>query len=255
MSPKLSRELRRRLAALADRFENVEFLRDDPSQFMHGYTEQSDQEVVAFLSANLAFGRRTQILAHIRKILDAMHPKSPSEWILDGTFREFFQDSTRSFYRIYSHGCLRATCETLRTILLEDGSLGRCFERLPKSNPGDLAAEIARLFPKRCEPLVCHGQASANKRMNLFLRWMARDASPVDLGVWGWLPKTSLVMPLDTHVLATAKEFGLLKPNAAASLKTALELTSTMRQVFPDDPLKADFALFGYGVEKDAPGE
>ena len=33
-----------------------------------------------------------------------------------------------------------------------------------------------------------------------------------------------------------------------ASMAAALRLTDAMREVFPDDPLKGDFALFGYGV-------
>ena len=29
---------------------------------------------------------------------------------------------------------------------------------------------------------------------------------------------------------------------------TAIEITEKFRQVFPDDPSKGDFALFGYGI-------
>ena len=31
-------------------------------------------------------------------------------------------------------------------------------------------------------------------------------------------------------------------------MKTAIELTKQMRKVFPNDPLRGDFALFGHGV-------
>jgi len=31
-------------------------------------------------------------------------------------------------------------------------------------------------------------------------------------------------------------------------MAAALRLTDAVRAVFPDDPLKADFALFGYGI-------
>ena len=34
-----------------------------------------------------------------------------------------------------------------------------------------------------------------------------------------------------------------------ASMSAACRLTEAMAQVFPDDPLKGDFALFGYGVD------
>ena len=40
----------------------------------------------------------------------------------------------------------------------------------------------------------------------------------------------------------------LLPENASANRKTALALTSQMAEVFPEDPSRADFALFGLGV-------
>lgn len=33
-----------------------------------------------------------------------------------------------------------------------------------------------------------------------------------------------------------------------ADMKTALEITDAMREIWPEDPAKGDFALFGYGV-------
>lgn len=32
--------------------------------------------------------------------------------------------------------------------------------------------------------------------------------------------------------------------------QAAMEVTEAMRQIFPDDPARGDFALFGYGIEK-----
>jgi hypothetical protein len=52
-----------------------------------------------------------------------------------------------------------------------------------------------------------------------------------------------------------ATKFGLLEANSrgkvkAANLKTAVELTGKLKEVFPDDPVKGDFALFGLGVDE-----
>ena len=81
----------------------------------------------------------------------------------------------------------------------------------------------------------------------MFMRWMVRTGSPVDLGLWTFLSPTTLIMPLDTHVLQQAQRLQLIT-SATASMSTALRLTDTLREVFPDDPTRADFALFGYGV-------
>ena len=83
----------------------------------------------------------------------------------------------------------------------------------------------------------------------MLLRWLVRGNSPVDLGLWTWYSKENLLMPLDVHVMRQANELGLIK-SKSANLKTAQELTKKMKEIFPDDPLRGDFALFGYDIEK-----
>ena len=38
------------------------------------------------------------------------------------------------------------------------------------------------------------------------------------------------------------------RKNKTASMSAALKLTQELSKIFPEDPLKGDFALFGYGV-------
>ena len=105
---------------------------------------------------------------------------------------------------------------------------------------------IADAFPQ-CRAVPQKG-ASANKRTNMFLRWMVRTGSPVDAGLWTWFSPADLLIPLDTHVLRQAKKFGLISERSAATEKTARELTDALKRIWPDDPCRGDFALFGTGV-------
>ena len=105
---------------------------------------------------------------------------------------------------------------------------------------------IADAFPQ-CRA-VPQKSVSANKRTNMFLRWMVRTNSPVDAGLWTWFSPADLLIPLDTHVLRQAKNFGLISERSAATEKTARELTDVLKQIWPDDPCRGDFALFGPGV-------
>ena len=85
----------------------------------------------------------------------------------------------------------------------------------------------------------------------MFLRWMVRDGSPVDLGLWSdIMDRRTLIMPLDTHVVQESLRMGLLK-SRTASMGTARRVTDAMLEIFPDDPLKGDFALFGLGVDEE----
>jgi len=264
---------KKQMLALADKYENADFIKNDPSQFMHRFSAVEDIELVAFLAANLAFGRRDQIISHVQMILDKAGP-SPAEWVLKGGYKSFFPETDKSFYRMFSFRTMRIFFDVLSSILKKSQSLGKYFyeefTRINKdlsflqsrqfakarANSGCLLLSkvIASFFPKECS-IIPHGESSADKRLQMFLRWMVRDSSPVDMGLWKWYKKTDLLIPLDTHVMQEATRLGFLPPASsgkcrAASLKTAVELTDKMRQYFPEDPVRADFALFGLGVDK-----
>ena len=89
---------------------------------------------------------------------------------------------------------------------------------------------------------------SACKRVCMFLRWMVRK-SDVDLGLWNFIPTSQLLIPLDTHVARISRNLGLLKRNSN-DLKAVVELTNNLKQFDENDPVKYDFALFGYGVNE-----
>ena len=209
-------------------------------------------ETAAFIAANLSFGRREQIISHVEYILE--QSPSPYRWILDGGYKKIFDGSDKSFYRMFSFKTMRIFFETLQSILKKNETLGTYFKNLflQNQNPDEhLCKIIARPFPDECK-IIPRTKSSASKRLNMFLRWMVRDSSPVDLGLWTWFDKKNLLMPLDTHVIQQSVKFGLLKSTKnsqpAPTMKNAHALTDFMKTVFPDDPVRGDFALFGLGV-------
>lgn len=250
----MDEKLKETLRSLAEKYETKDFIKNDPSKFMHQISDTKNRELVAFLSANLAFGRREQILSHIQKILDNSG-NDLAEWISEEKFNDFFPNDEKSFYRTYSNKAMLSFFKTIKAILDKKGSLGEYMREEWERNGGEhLHLTIAGTFPKECS-LLPHSPDSAAKKVNMFLRWMCRTESPVDLGLWTWHEKKNLLVPLDTHVMQEATKFGLLEANSrgkvkAANLKTAVELTGKLKEVFPDDPVKGDFALFGLGVDE-----
>ena len=53
----------------------------------------------------------------------------------------------------------------------------------------------------------------------------------------------------DMHVVQEARRLGLLT-STCTSMSVARRLTAKLAEVFPDDPCRGDFALFGYGVDE-----
>ena len=58
-------------------------------------------------------------------------------------------------------------------------------------------------------------------------------------------------MPLETHVLQVGIRLVFIS-SKTASMSSALRLTDRMLEIWNDDPLKGDFALFGLGVDENA---
>lgn len=256
----MTTELIKKIQYLAEKYETSDFIKKDPSQFMHRFSQLQDVECVAFLSANLAFGRRDQILKHIQMILDECESKneSPSAWILAQHYKKFFTNGNKSFYRMYTDNDMILFFDTLKKMMEEKDSIGdyvRCKWLEKQNSPGKIYLHqvVAEIFPADCK-LLPHSKDSAAKKVNMLLRWMVRDNSPVDLGLWKWFSKSDLLMPLDTHVLQESVKFGLLQAGASGAiptgnLKTTLKLTESMKEAFFDDPVRGDFALFGLGVD------
>ena len=245
--------LKKKLQKLADKYEVASFCDNDPSQFLRWYQPEkgqgnvADVEVASFIAAMLAFGNRKQFIPKIRQVLETSDRSlgSVSEWLRQGKYTSDFPKGPAKFYRFYSYDDMQTFFGELAGILKEAASLGEFFH---KKYTGNLAGLISAAFSKSA--IVPKGRNSANKRIHMFLRWMERRNSPVDLGLWDWADPATLLIPLDTHVMQEAIGLGLIPENSAASRKTAESLTAALARAFPGDPCRGDFALFGLGVDE-----
>jgi len=246
----VKRELVCLLRSCADRYETAAFLDGDPSQFMHRARGAANKEATAFVASCLSFGARSQFLPRIQWIVDCAKGDVDA-WIRSGAFeRDVPSDPARCFYRFFTFATMNAFFREYRRLMSERGTLG---EFVRGECGGDavkaVAAICARFGGCAGSPVVPCDARSACKRVCMFLRWMARDGSPVDIGLWsGFVDRRTLVVPLDTHVLQEARRLGLLK-SRVASMAAARRLTAALAEAFPDDPCRGDFALFGVGVD------
>lgn len=260
----MKEELKQQLITLADKYENSDFIIADPSQFLYHYKEPKDAETASFVAALLSFGNRKQFIPKIKEIFSLADKAGGfAKWLTSSSFESDFKspdgNPDKKFYRFYSYEDLLILFRSLLKILKESNSLGEhfknLFEKNIRSNKNKSLAEIiSDSFPE-CT-IVPKGKSSPNKRIQMYLRWMVRKNSPVDLGLWNWYSPSKLLIPLDTHVLQQAKNLGLIPENSTASLKTAVIITEKLKEIWPDDPCKGDFALFGLGVNsKNTTGE
>lgn len=238
-----------------------------------GKVNITDVETASFIAAMLAFGNRKQFIPKISYILELADKVSGSisKWIISGSYRCSFPTGTKKFYRFYSYDDMHDFFSDLGNLIEEGeksikfvestsvgftskmwGAFGEALRlRWVQEEAGEkvlLADIVSSAFPH--SSIVPKGKVSANKRIHMFLRWMVRQNSPVDLGIWSWYSAGDLLIPLDVHVMEESIGLGLLPENAKATRKTSIELTKAMKEIWPLDPCKGDFALFGLGVDK-----
>ena len=80
----------------------------------------------------------------------------------------------------------------------------------------------------------------------MFLRWMVRK-DEVDFGFWDFFDKSSLFMPVDTHIMRMAINLNIVDKKDTP--KKALEkVTSFFKELNYDDPAKYDFSITRLGI-------
>lgn len=156
-----------------------------------------------------------------------------------------YKGSKENFYRTFTYADFHDLCARLFDVYSKFENMELALQAQPGGRPLE---QLQRLFGD-VKGVPDMETKSGCKRLCMFLRWMCRHGSPVDFGLWTICDPRNLIIPLDTHVHKQALRLGLVK-RRTPDLQTAIEITDRFAEIFPDDPTKGDFALFGYGVNK-----
>ena len=234
-------------------FNRPSFIESDPIQIPHRFSRREDIEISAFLTSQIAWGRRKMIISNADRMMSLMD-NSPYEFIMKAEAKDL--KKTEGFvHRTFNGGDLLSSINCLRNIYNNHGGLKKVFETAYTSG-GSVYTTLAGFrnvflstghsvhYRKHVSDVT---RKSAAKRLNLFLMWMCRkDDRGVHFGLWD-IPSSALMIPLDVHCARTARRLGLLvrKQNDWRAVE---ELTAALRKFDPEDPVKYDFALFGSGV-------
>jgi uncharacterized protein (TIGR02757 family) len=254
------------LDKLYNKYNHRDLIKPDPLQFVYKYNKPCDQEIVALLSADLAYGRVEQIQKSLTRLFELMGD-SPYEFVRE--FDKAKRKKLHSFKHRFTIGqdisdlltCLRKVLDKHNTI--EEFFIKGC-------NPED--KNIIGGLSNFCNSLIniCASEhngktsrglnyllvnpdnGSACKRLNLFLRWMVRD-DDVDAGLWTSVDKAKLIVPIDVHMGRLCRILGFHNKKNV-SLSTAIQITDCFAEIEPDDPVKYDFALSRIGIVENCNG-
>lgn len=246
----IEEEIRQQIIRLASKYETPDFLPTDPSSFMHKVNGDKNQEAMAFIASCLSYGARKQFFPKIQFIFDVANGEI-DHWLRSDDWKKAIPDSTECYYRLYTFHDMHCLLSAYSKMLHEYDTM-KAYVAINAKTGIEAVSTICKYFAEKgASKIIPKNTFSACKRICMFLRWMVRNDSPVDLGLWAdIIDRRSLIMPLDTHVVQEAKRMKLLTTNTA-SMRSARRLTECMLEIFPNDPLKGDFALFGLGVDKE----
>lgn len=251
---KVPSDIRELLDSEAARINRPEFIGNDPVQFPRRFSRQEDIEIVSFLAAIIAWGRRQMICRNAERMLSLMS-QEPYKYVMDKGYEDLDPDMNlhRTFFARHFQYFLRG----MRRIFRDYGSLdafGATMRIGDSETPAwKLVEEMQKIMRdenngKDCSQcLPVNLKNTALKRVNMALRWLVRDDGIVDMGIWKSIPKSKLYIPLDVHVGNTARNLGILE-RRGNDRKSVEQLTATLRTLRPDDPVFYDYALFGIGV-------
>jgi uncharacterized protein (TIGR02757 family) len=230
----------------------------DAIQFPLRYPDPADREIVALLTACLAYGRVDLFARQLQDVLAAMGP-SPAAFVIGFDPARDGRGFASFRYRFNRPRDLVAFCLAARDVLAHYGTLEKCFAAGDGDGQGPIGpglerfarafldADVRHVFPRgrlsrgyrHLFPLPSAGGPC--KRWHLFLRWMVRREPP-DFGLWTSIAPSRLLMPVDTHVENMSRAIGLTR-RRSRTWRMAEEITARLAAIDPADPVKYDFAL------------
>ncbi|MBN8554422.1 MAG: TIGR02757 family protein [Deltaproteobacteria bacterium] len=234
-------------------FNSKDFLKTDPISIVHTYARDEDREFAAFITALFAFGNVKCIVQISKAILDPLG-KNPVRAFKTLTSVQLKKTYSHLYYRFYTSADILFFLQRLQDFLNTHSSLGQFFE---KNWNQDICKGITalRVFFVGSEAptrglrfMFADPYQSSAKRWHMMLRWLVRK-DEIDLGLWSFVPKSALILPLDTHLFDISKRLGLTQLKSA-SRTAALEITEKFKVWSPEDPIKYDFALCRLGILK-----
>ena len=231
------------------------FIELDPISIPHLFEERNDIEISGLIAATIAWGQRPTIIKNAKSAMQRMG-NEPFRFVM-----EHSENDLKMFdgfvHRTFNSEDLKHFARSLRSIYSKYDSLEAVFLEGIETDDKNMMNSIAHFkqvffsipHEKRSQKHISDPlKGSASKRVNMYLRWMARpNDRGVDFGIWNRIPTSILSCPLDVHSGRNARQLGLLN-RAQNDWKAVEELDTSLRLFDLNDPVKYDFALFGMGV-------
>jgi uncharacterized protein (TIGR02757 family) len=246
--------LKKQLEKIYSQYNQRKYVDPDPLLFLYDYNKKQNREIAGFIAASLAYGRVEQIVKIVATVLEKLKP-TPHDYLKSQKQKDIEKDFKNFQYRFAKDNHFIDFLLGIKQVLSQFDSLENCFYEKWASSDDTVLSGLDFLCEQICKNrqighlIADPKKSSACKRSMLYLRWMVRDDC-VDPGGWEKITPSQLIVPLDTHMHKIGVMLGFTQ-RKSADMKTALEITSGFKKINRDDPVKYDFSLTRFGIQRD----
>nr|WP_319399914.1 TIGR02757 family protein [uncultured Carboxylicivirga sp.] len=237
------------------KYNQPEFIGNDPIQIPHLFTQKEDIEIAGFMAATIAWGKREQIIKSAHKLM-TLFDHAPYQFISEATESDLHHFESFYYRTFTSVDCLYFVKALIEIYRNYNGLEAVFKEGYSNDSIKNALIHFRSVFlsfdsPERTHKHVANILKGASaKRINMFLRWMVRDDNKgVDFGIWKSIDQKDLLLPLDVHTGNISRKLGFLS-RKQNDMKALDEVMVHLRGFDPTDPVKYDFALFGLGIDE-----
>lgn len=253
----MKQHLRKKLNVIYETYNNKKYVDPDPLLFLYDYPRVRDREIVGLIAASLAYGRVEMIMKTVGPVLGKLGP-SPYEYVTKTAIQDIDTLFQGFKYRFATGIHLSNLVKGIKQVVNEYTSLENCFSAGMNENMENKGETVLPGLCRLYQELNRAGETghlladphktSACKRSHLFLRWMVRKDG-VDPGGWDYVSPRQLIIPLDTHMYKIGTLLGFTR-RKSPDKTCALEITAGFREILEQDPVKYDFSLTRFGIQR-----
>jgi len=266
-----SEQLKVTLDALYETRSKVH-LANDPLSFCHRFLAPEDQEIAGLIAASFAYGNVKIILRSLefifsrigqstRKFVENFDAEQGGE--LFAGFKHRFNDSRDLCALLYGTRLMLESAGSIENFFCRgyDPRKNDLSDALATFTSSVLAFDYTPVFGTPSPPKNSYFRflfpsprsGSACKRLCMYLRWMIRPADGIDLGIWKQVSSSKLIIPVDAHIQRICGLLGFTV-RRQADWKMACEITTALRKLSPEDPVRYDFSICHLGISEGCSG-
>jgi uncharacterized protein (TIGR02757 family) len=261
------------LKALRVKYEKPEYLFSDPIHLVHPYKDPRDLEIAALITALFSYGNVRAICKFLANLFSSME-NSPYQFLSNpknlarlkgqlGVYRFQKEADIIEFLRVLSE-IINENKSQKNSPIFEIYFLDYKESSSPSNSLQSAQTGILE-FQKNIQERLSFSsyglnfligkpnKKAPNKRYNMFLRWMVGKNYP-DFGYYTKIQESSILLPLDTHIIKIGKVLDLTKRNQP-NLAMAQEITNTLSSIVNEPASRYDFALSRIGILGKCRGE